>query len=404
LGCIMMRVCHLDTCPVGVATQNPELRKRFPGEPEHVVNFMTFVAQDLREWMAKLGFRTLDEMVGRTDRLVTREAVSHWKAGGLDFAQILYQPAAFADAPRSCQIAQDHGLEHSLDNQVLLDICQPALEDGSAVEATIPLRNVHRAVGTILGSEITRRYGAEGLPEDTISLQFLGSAGQSFGAFIPCGISLTLAGDANDYIGKGLSGGKIAVFSPKGTTFKPEENVIIGNVAFYGATAGEAFISGVAGERFCVRNSGLNAVVEAVGDHGCEYMTGGRVVVLGSTGRNFAAGMSGGIAYVLDEAGNFGSHCNQGMVTLSSLEEPAEIEAVHNLIWRHALHTGSRRAWAILAKWTDYLPLFVRVLPKDFERMQKAITEAEQMGLSGAEAAMAAFEANKRDKARIAGI
>ncbi len=404
LGCIMMRVCHLDTCPVGVATQNPELRQRFPGKPEHVVNFMTFVAQDLRKWMAKLGFRTLDEMVGRTDRLEAQEAVSHWKAGGLDFSQILYQPAISDDTPRSRQILQDHGLQNSLDNQMLLDICQPALEDGSAVEATLLLRNIHRAVGTILGSEVTRRYGAEGLPEDTISLRFQGSAGQSFGAFIPKGISLTLAGDANDYIGKGLSGGKITVFPPEGAAFKPEENVIIGNVAFYGATAGEAFIYGMAGERFCVRNSGVQAVVEAVGDHGCEYMTGGRVVVLGPTGRNFAAGMSGGTAYVLDEAGDFPDRCNQDMVSLASLEDQTEIEALQNLIWRHALHTGSRRAWAILAKWADFIPHFVKVLPNDYARMNQAIAAAEREGLSSDEAAMVAFEANKRDKARIIGI
>ncbi len=403
LGCIMMRVSHLDTCPVGVATQNPELRKNFTGDPQHVVNFMTFVAQDLREWMAELGFRHIDEMIGRCDRLEHRDAFAHWKAKGLDFEKILYRPDVPQDVGRFCQIPQDHGLEKALDNQHLLDLCRPALENGQPVQATLPIRNIHRAVGTILGSEVTRRYGAAGLPEDTISFSFNGSAGQSFGAFIPSGVTLVLAGEANDYAGKGLSGGKIVIYPPEGVTFKPEDNIIVGNVAFYGATAGQAYIYGMAGERFCVRNSGLEAVVEAVGDHGCEYMTGGRVVVLGPTGRNFAAGMSGGIAYVLDEIGDFPGHCNQDMVSLRGLEEVDEIAAVKDMIWRHALHTGSRRAWKVLSNWAEMWPLFVKVLPRDYERMLLAIAQAELDGLSGEEAIMVAFESNKRDLARITG-
>ncbi len=403
LGCLMMRVCHLDTCPVGVATQNPELRKNFAGDPQHVVNFMTFVAQDLREWMARLGFRSLDEMIGRTDRLEPQLAIAHWKARGLDFSQILYQPDVPSGVGRTCQMPQDHGLENALDNQLLLERCRPAMESGQPVNETFSIRNVHRAVGTILGSEMTRRFGAPGLPEDTIRLQFHGSAGQSFGAFIPRGLTLTLIGDANDYLGKGLSGGKIIVKPPENASFKPEENIIIGNVAFYGATAGEAYIHGMAGERFCVRNSGLQAVVEAVGDHACEYMTGGRVVVLGPTGRNFAAGMSGGTAYVLDEMGDFPSRCNQGMVSLMPLEDAAEIAEVKDMIWQHALHTGSRQAWKIVAEWEATWPQFVKIMPRDYERMLRAIAEAERQGLSGEEAIMVAFEANKGDLARVGG-
>jgi len=403
LGCIMMRVCHLDTCPVGVATQNPELRKRFQGNPDHVVNFMRFIAQEMRELMAQLGFRTVNEMIGRTDKLEMKKAIDHWKAKGLDFSNILYQPNVSPDVGRYCQIPQDHGLENSLDNQVLLELCKPALERGEPIEAVLPIRNINRVVGTILGSELTRRYGAEGLPDDTIRLHFQGSAGQSFGAFVPRGITLILEGDSNDYIGKGLSGGKIIVYPPRGSTFVPEENVIIGNVAFYGATSGEAYIRGMAGERFCVRNSGVNAVVEAVGDHGCEYMTGGRVVVLGPTGRNFAAGMSGGIAYVLDEAGDFHRRCNQDIVYLERIEDEEEILEVREMIRRHAEYTESQRAWEILSSWEDMVPRFVKIMPKDYKRMIQAMKRVQQAGLSGEEAIMAAFEENKRDLARISG-
>ena len=301
LGCLMMRVCHLNTCPKGIATQDPRLRKNFAGDPQHVVNFMRFVAEELREIMAQLGFRTVNEMIGRTDVLEAKDAVNHWKAAGLDLSGLLYQPKTDPTVGRYCQVPQDHGLDKSLDITTLLDLCKPGIERGEKIDAELPIRKTDRVVGTILGHEITRLHGAGGLPEDTIHLHFKGSAGQSFGAFVPKGVTLEIEGDGNDYVGKGLSGGKIIIFPPKTATFVPEENIIIGNVALYGATSGEAFIRGMAGERFCVRNSGASAVVEAVGDHACEYMTGGTVVVLGPTGRNFAAGMSGGVAYVLDE-------------------------------------------------------------------------------------------------------
>jgi glutamate synthase (ferredoxin) len=403
VGCIMMRVCHLDTCPVGVATQNPELRKRFTGDPSHVVNFMRFIAQDMREHMARLGFRTVNEMIGRVDKIEPQRAIRHWKATGLDFSAILYQPPAGPEIGRYCQIPQDHGLENALDNQMLLDLAEPALEKGQPVKATLPIRNTHRVVGTILGSELTRRFGPEGLPEDTIHLHFQGSAGQSFGAFVPRGITLELEGDANDYFGKGLSGGKIILYPPAGSTFVPEENIIVGNVAFYGATSGEAYIRGMAGERFGVRNSGVRAVIEAVGDHGCEYMTGGRVVVLGQTGRNFAAGMSGGVAYVLDEAGDFRSRCNLDTVTLESLEDPREIAEVREMVQRHARYTRSELGWRVLAMWDELVPKFVKVMPKDYRRMLEAVKRAEAAGLSGDEAIMVAFEDNKNDAARVSG-
>ncbi|HUJ71015.1 MAG TPA: glutamate synthase large subunit, partial [Verrucomicrobiae bacterium] len=353
LGCIMMRVCHLNTCPVGVATQDPQLRAKFTGDPQHVVNFMHFVAQEVRELMARLGFRTINEMVGRVDRLDVKKAIDHYKARGLDFSKIFYRPSVPTTVGRYRQIDQDHGLDDSLDKQVLLKICEPALAHREKVSAILPIGNTHRVVGTITGSELTRRHGPGGLPEDTIHLQFTGSAGQSFGAFVPKGMTLVLEGDSNDYIGKGLSGGKIIVFPPAGSTFVPEENIIIGNVAFYGATSGEAYIRGMAGERFCVRNSGVHAVVEAVGDHGCEYMTGGRVVVLGPTGRNFAAGMSGGVAYVLDVTGDFPKRCNSAMVGLEPLVDPEEIQQVRAMIQRHAEYTGSERARHILKLWKE---------------------------------------------------
>ncbi|MFM1749729.1 MAG: hypothetical protein RLZZ188_3395, partial [Verrucomicrobiota bacterium] len=290
-GCIMMRVCHLNTCPAGVATQDPQLRARFAGKPEHVVNFMRFIAEDLRELMAQLGFRTIEEMVGRTDRLEPRRAISHWKAKGLDFSKILYQPDVGTEVGRFCQMKQDHGIDRSLDMTKLLEICRPAIERGEKVSAELPIRNVNRVTGTITSGEITRKHGAKGLPDDTIRLKFTGSAGQSFGAFVTRGMTLSIEGDANDYFGKGLSGGKLIVYPPAAATFAAEENMIVGNVALYGASAGEAYIRGLAGERFAVRNSGVDVVVEGVGDNGCEYMTGGRVVVLGRAGRNFGAGM-----------------------------------------------------------------------------------------------------------------
>jgi len=403
LGCIMMRVCHLNTCPVGVATQDPQLRKLFTGSPDHVVNFMRFIAQEVRELMAQLGFRTLNEMIGHIERIKPKRAIEHWKANGLDFSKILHQPEVGPEVGRYRQIDQDHGIEKSLDVTRLLEICEPAIERGERVHADLPIRNIHRVVGTITGSELTKKWGPNGLPEDTINLKFTGSAGLSFGAFVPKGMTLELEGDANDYVGKGLSGGKIIVYPPRGSTFVAAENIIIGNVAFYGATAGEAFICGMAGERFCVRNSGVNAVVEAVGDHGCEYMTGGRVIVLGRTGRNFAAGMSGGIAYVLDEADNFPAHCNQDMVELEELEDPDEIEEIWKLIQRHQAYTKSERAAKVLARWRKLVPRFVKVMPKDYQRVLRAMQKVKEQGLSGDQAIMAAFEENVRDVARVGG-
>src|SRR5262249_40905961 len=332
LGCIMMRVCHLNTCPVGVATQDPELRKRFAGEPEHVVNFFRFVAQEVRELMAQLGFQKMEDMIGRADCLDVNAAVDHWKARGLDLSSILYSPAMPPEVARRCVVAQDHGLEKSLDHTTLIPACRDAIEHGQRVDLALPIRNVHRTVGTTLGYEVTLKHGATGLADDTIRVHFTGSAGQSFGAFLPRGITFTLEGDANDYWGKGLSGGRLIVHPPGRSTFAPEDNIIIGNVALYGATGGEAYVRGVAGERFCVRNSGVHAVVEGVGDHGCEYMTGGRVVVIGPTGRNFAAGMSGGIAYVYNEDGTFKDFCNHEMVSLESPDNPEDIELIRRLL------------------------------------------------------------------------
>ncbi len=403
MGCVLMRVCHLNTCPVGVATQDPQLRKRFTGDPAHVVNFMRFIAQEVREYMALLGYRTIDEMVGRSERIEMRRAVDHWKARNLDFTRILHKPTVPRHYGRTCQIPQDHGLDESLDATRLLELCRPALEDGRPVRATLPIRNTNRVVGTMVGSEVTRRHGPAGLPEDTIRLHFQGSAGQSFGAFLPPGVTLLLEGDANDYIGKGLSGGRLVVFPPEKAGFVPEENVIVGNVAFYGATAGEAYVRGVAGERFAVRNSGVRAVVEGVGDHGCEYMTGGCVVVLGPTGRNFAAGMSGGLAYVLDEQGGFEGVCNREMVSVEPLGEPGEIAEVRAMVERHAALTGSARARALLDRWDDTVRKLRRVIPNDYRRVLEAQRRMLAKGLSPEEAAMAAFEENAHDAMRVGG-
>jgi glutamate synthase (ferredoxin) len=400
MGCILMRVCHLNTCPVGVATQDPKLRAKFTGDPAHVITFMRFIAQEVREIMAKLGFRRLEEMVGRTDKIEMRSAIDHWKSQGLDYSRILCQPSA---GPRFRSQSQDHAIETTLDRRILLPMCRPALEKGDAVAATLPIRNVNRAVGTILGSEVTRAWGVRGLPHDTITLHFQGSAGQSFGAFIPCGMTLVLEGDANDFVGKGLSGGKIVVFPPADATFEAEENVIIGNVAFYGATDGEAFICGIAGERFCVRNSGVTAVVEGVGDHGCEYMTGGKVIVIGPTGRNFAAGMSGGYGYVLDEDGLFSTRCNKSMVGLYPLDDPEEAEKVRTLVRRHAEITRSRKAWKVLALWEEMSKRFVRVVPHDFKRALEAEKKVRALGLTEEAAEMAAFELNANHAARVGG-
>jgi glutamate synthase (ferredoxin) len=403
MGCVMMRACHLDTCPVGVATQNPELRRRFTGRPEHVVTFMRFIAQELREIMALLGFRTVDEMIGRSECLETRAAVDHWKARGLDFSAILHRPEVGSEVGRYCRIAQNHDLDKSYDRCLLLEICRPALERGERVSSTLPITNRDRATCTVVGSEVTRRFGGRGLPEDTITLHFKGSAGQSFGAFVPRGMTLILEGDANDYVGKGLSGGRIVVFPPKGSTFVPRQNVIVGNVAFYGATAGEAYICGLTGERFCVRNSGLDAVVEGIGDHGCEYMTGGRIVIIGETGRNFAAGMTGGIAYVLDLDRDFAARCNKETVQLFRLDDPAEIDFVKDMIFRHARLTGSPRAATLLVEWDNTLSRMVRVAPNDYLRALDAQKALRKSGMTDDEAAMAAFERNARDVARVGG-
>jgi glutamate synthase (NADPH/NADH) large chain len=372
LGCVMMRVCHLNTCPVGVATQDPELRKRFTGEPEFVENFFRFIAEDVRDLMAQLGFRTMDEMIGRVDKLDVTKAVDHWKASGIDLSQILYKPVVAPTVAQRCVRAQDHGLEKALDNE-LVRRCEDALLRRKPVEFRLPIRNVNRTVGTILGSEVTRAYGAAGLPEGTIKIHFTGSAGQSFGAFLPPGITLTLEGDANDYVGKGLSGGTLAVFPSSKATFLPEENILVGNVTLYGATSGEAYLRGVAGERFAVRNSGADAVVEGVGDHGCEYMTGGRVLVLGRTGRNFAAGMSGGVAYVLDSNGTFKNCLNPGMVDLEALADE-DWAIVRRLIGRHILFTNSAYAKRIQATLADQP--FVKVMPKDYKRVMQAEAKA----------------------------
>jgi glutamate synthase (NADPH/NADH) large chain len=380
LGCIMMRVCHLNTCPVGVATQDPELRQRFAGKPEFVTTFFRFIAEEVREYMATLGFRSMAEMIGRVDRLDIRPAVEHWKAKGLDLSTVLYEPAMPADVARRCVTVQDHGLERSLDATTLIPACREAIEHAKPVELSLPIRNVNRTVGTTLGYEITSRWGGEGLPEDTIKVHFRGSAGQSFGAFVPRGVTFTLEGDANDYWGKGLSGGRLIVFPPREAAFVAEQNIVIGNVALYGATGGEAYVRGVAGERFGVRNSGVHAVVEGIGDHGCEYMTGGRVVVLGQSGRNFAAGMSGGIAYVFDVDGDFKRRCNLGMVELAPLEQADDITLVRELLRRHVAYTGSTYANRFLADWIAVQPRFVKVMPKDYKRVLAAEARARTEG------------------------
>ena len=403
MGCIMMRCCQDDSCPVGVATQNPELRKHFKGKPEHVENFMRFLAEGVREYMSRLGVRTLNELVGRTELLSMKKSVTHWKAQGIDLSKILYQAEVGENETRYCTIKQEHSLDESLDRTTLLSICEPAIKRQERVVTTLPIRNTNRVVGTIVGYEVTKAYGSKGLPDDTIHLKFIGSAGQSFGAFIPNGMTLELEGDANDYVGKGLSGGRIIVYQSQGSTFVPEENIIIGNVGFYGATSGEAFIRGMAGERFCVRNSGLSAVVEAIGDHGCEYMTGGTVIILGKTGRNFAAGMSGGVAYVYDADGTFADNCNRQMVDLSPIDDLMELVGLQSMIERHVSYTGSDLGQSILDGWDACRQRFVKVMPQDYRRALDAMKEVEAAGLSGDEAVMAAFHKNIHDPSRVSG-
>ena len=388
MGCIMMRVCHLDTCPVGVATQNEKLRENFSGQPEFVVNFVEFIAQEVRELMAELGFRTLDEVIGQVEVLDVSEAVNHWKTDGLDLSPILHLPEIARESRRHQWKEQDHGLERALD-QTLISLAEGALGDGRPVTIDIPIRNVNRTVGTLLGYEVTKRFGGEGLPTDTIIVNFTGSAGNSFGAFVPRGITLRLEGDANDYVGKGLSGGRLVVRPPESAQFVAEENVIAGNVILYGATGGEAFLRGRVGERFCVRNSGAIAVVEGIGDHGCEYMTGGRAVVLGSTGRNFAAGMSGGIAFVYDPAKRLPPRTNLEMVVLEELNDE-DLEWLRDRIVKHRHETGSEIAARILAAWGTSSGDFVKVTPTDYRRVMEAAARAREQGENEVEAIMAA--------------
>ena len=369
MGCIMMRKCHLNTCAVGIATQDPVLRARFTGQPEHVVNFFFFIAEQMREHMAKLGFRTVDEMVGRVDKIDAVVANAHWKAKGIDLSSILYAPTLPSRVARRRMQAQDHGLNQALDH-ILIEKAAPALESKSKVTGSFAIRNVHRTVGAMLGGQIARKYGSAGLPDGTIHFRFEGSAGQSFGAFVPSGVTLELEGDANDYLGKGLSGGRIIAYPPKTSSFLPEESILVGNVVLYGATSGEVFLNGIAGERFAVRNSGATAVVEGVGDHGCEYMTNGTVIVLGKTGRNFAAGMSGGIAYVYDGRGDFAARrCNKASVDLEPLVAEADVERVRALLERHRDLTGSPRAAWVLEHWADAQPRFIKVFPHEYKRV-----------------------------------
>lgn len=400
IGCVMARVCHKDTCPVGIATQKPNLRKRFKGDPEHTINFMRFVAQEVREIMASLGFRTMNEMIGRTDLLQANSyAQEHWKAKHLDFGPLLYQPSIPEHVGRYHQRSQDHKLLETLDYQKLLPLCAPALEKKEPLEKWLSISNTNRAVGTLLGSKLTQRFGAEGLPDGTIHLHFQGSAGQSFGAFIPKGITLSLEGDANDYVGKGLSGGTLIVKPSPTSSVSMERHVIIGNVAFYGATSGEAYICGSAGERFAVRNSGVQAVVEGVGDHGCEYMTGGRVVILGGIGKNFAAGMSGGIAYILaNDTTKLSAQCNLELVEMERLLDDSEVDEVKKMVEKHCLYTGSSKGKQILTHWDSYKGRFVKIIPKDFKKITKKIHEMKQSGLEHKEAMWEAFQDHTNQK------
>ena len=368
MGCLMMRKCHLNTCPVGIATQDPALRAKFQGTPEHVINFFFFVAEEMREIMSQLGFRTVDEMVGRVDMLETKHGVEHWKAKHIDLSFLLHNPPAPSRFGRRCQIAQDHGIKNVLDYK-LIEQTSDALDKKTPVKLTLPIRNVHRTVGAMLSGEVARRYGSGGLPDDTINIHFTGSAGQSFGAFLAKGITFVLEGDANDYVGKGLSGGTLIVYPPRKSTCVPEENTVVGNVILYGAISGEAYFNGKAGERFAIRNSGATAVVESIGAHGCEYMTNGIVVVLGQTGKNFAAGMSGGFAYVLDETGEFAAtRCNRAMVDIDSLDAKDEL-TVKQLVEKHAKLTASPRARLILDQWDKMIKKFVKIFPHDYKRV-----------------------------------
>ena len=394
MGCVMMRVCNLDTCPVGVATQNPELRKRFTGKPEYVVNFMRFIAEELREYMAKLGVKTVDELVGRTDLLEQRDVPGSGRSKNVDLSQILDNPyiKEAAKIHYDKKNAYDFQLEKTVDEKVLLKKFATALDEKQKRSVEVDVNNTDRAVGTLLGAEITRRFG-ETLDEDTFTVKCNGAGGQSFGAFIPKGLTLELVGDSNDYFGKGLSGGKLIVYPPTGCAYKEDENIIIGNVALYGATSGKAFINGVAGERFCVRNSGATAVVEGCGDHGCEYMTGGRVVVLGRTGKNFAAGMSGGIAYVLDEDTSLYKRMNKQLVSIEPVTDKYDVLELKDLITEHVAYTNSKKGKEVLDNFGEYLPKFKRIIPHDYKKMLNTIVQMEEKGLSSEQAQIEAFYA-----------
>ncbi len=380
-GCIMMRKCHLNTCPVGIATHDPVLRAKFTGQPEHVINFFFFVAEEVRELMAQLGFRRFEEMVGRSDKLKAQKAIDHWKAKGLDLTPLLHRPKVEPTVATHCVEPQQHGLENVLDHR-LIEHAAAAIETKQPVTLAFPIRNVNRTVGAMLSGKIAKRYGLEGLPPDTIRITFTGTAGQSFGAFLARGVAFTLEGESNDYLGKGLSGGRIVVYPPRASKFVPEETILIGNTSLYGATAGECYFYGMAGERFAVRNSGALAVIEGVGDHGCEYMTGGAVVVLGKTGRNFAAGMSGGVAFVLNEDGQFQKRCNLGMVELEPVADEADIALLQDLITRHATYTGSRKAATILKQWPEMLARFVKVMPVDYKRILAERAQQAKLSVS----------------------
>ncbi len=378
MGCIMMRKCHLNTCPVGVATQNKELRKKFNGSPDYVVNYLFMVAEEARELMARLGFHTINEMVGRVDVLEMRKAIDHWKAEGIDLSSILTPiEKPNPEAGTYCTESQDHGLSDVVDMQ-LLELAKPALKNGEPVKIELPIINTDRTVGTILSNELAKAHGASLLPEDTLKIKFNGSAGQSLGAFLAKGISIELEGDANDYVGKGLSGGNITIYPPRESSFKAEDNIIVGNVCLYGATSGKVYFRGHAAERFCVRNSGASAVVEGVGDHGCEYMTGGRAVILGPAGRNFAAGMSGGVAYIWDPENNFPPNCNMEMVELEKVEDFDDIAELQGLIEEHAERTGSSVATEVLNNWSTALGQFVKVMPTDYKRVLLERKQAEK--------------------------
>jgi glutamate synthase (NADPH/NADH) large chain len=390
-GCIMMRVCHLDTCPVGVATQNPVLRERFTGKPEFVENFFMFIAEEVREYMAQLGFRTFNEVVGQVGALDTTLASAHWKAHRLDLAPVLHEPeSAFMNQDLYCSSRQDHGLDKALDQQLIV-MSREALDSGKPVRFSTTIGNVNRTVGTMLGHELTKAYGGQGLPDGTIDITFEGSAGNSFGAFVPRGITLRVYGDANDYVGKGLSGGRIVVRPSDNVPqdYVAEDNIIGGNVILFGATSGEVYLRGVVGERFAVRNSGAHAVVEGVGDHGCEYMTGGKVLILGQTGRNFAAGMSGGVAYLYDPDGEVPCNLNAEMVELETLDED-DTEYLHDTIQAHVDATDSAVGQRILADWPEQQRHFVKVMPRDYKRVLQAIAEAERDGVAVDKAIMAA--------------